>query len=131
MTEVKMFCSYGDKKYETKSFGLYYEIFKSIYIYGTEEDIERYKRLVSQIGIMRAANALHPTSKDIEKAKTEAIAEMKRIGTLYGLDIKENDYDMIRKRWFDHSDYFVGVKYFDKYLEGRILHNKLDELEVD
>ena len=32
MNVVKMFCSNGDKNFEIKTFGLYYDIYKSTYI---------------------------------------------------------------------------------------------------
>lgn len=130
MVPVKMFCAKGDKNFECKEFGLFYKIIKSRYIYGTMEDIERFEKLVSQIGFVSAINKIVPTKEDTERAKKDAIVEMKRIASLYDLDIKEVDYSMITKRWFDHSDYFVGVRYFEKYIEGRILHYKLDELGV-
>lgn len=130
MNVVKMFCSNGDKNFEIKTFGLYYDIYKSTYIYGTEEDIEKFKKYASVVGFVRAVNKLTPTKEEVKKAKEEAVIEMKRIASLYGLDIEENDYDVIDKKYFGHSNYFVGVKYFEKYTQGRILHNKLIALEV-
>lgn len=130
MTEVKMFCAKGDKNFETRSFGLYYEVYKSTYVYGTKDDIEKFIKYANVIGYLRAVEKLKPTKEEIKWAKEEAVIEMKRIASSYGLDIVENDYDVITNKYFDHSDYFVGVKYFDKYMQGRILHNKLIELEV-
>lgn len=130
MVPVKMFCAKGDKNFECKEFGLSYKIIMGKYIYGTEDDIERFEKLCGQIGFVSAMQKIVPNKDDIKRAKDDAIVEMKRIASLYDLDIKEVDYDMITKRWFNHSDYFVGVKYFDKYVEGRILHYKLEEMGV-
>ena len=130
MTEVKMFCAKGDKNFESRSFGLYYDVYKSTYIFGTKDDIEKFIKYINIVGYVRAIEKLKPTKEEIKWAEEEAVVEMKRIASLYGIDIEENDYDVITEKYFVHSDYFVGVKYFDKYKQGRILHNKLIAMEV-
>ena len=133
MIEVKLFCANGDKNYETKSFGLYYEVIKTKTIYGSEEDINRFKKFISIVGFESAINKLADKSaiNNYDIALKDTITEMKRIGSLYGLDIKEVDYDMINKRYFDHGDYFHSVRYFYKYMQGRVLHHRLEELGVE
>ncbi len=130
MNAVKMFCSTGDGEYNTNSFGLYTQMVKGKAIFGTEEDIIKYEKLVNTVGVIEAVNTISPTKEDKENAKKEAVVEMKRIASLYGLEIEEDDFDSIYSKYFDRSKYFVAVGYFDKFMFARILHYKMEMVGI-
>ena len=118
--KLELYCSDGDGNLKSEFFGIYALFtWKTQHIYGT---IEELAYILGILGLNLEDKPLIYCEDNFNKAEKDTVKHMKYVADLYGIKIKENDYDEIYEKYFCNCKHFLGGNYFYNFLIGKEIY---------